>query len=106
MAKILKTWTTVGVALLGTATIANTAPLTRIPEAMNPAFILSDGEGGEGGGEAVTSYKLDSTDGNAFAYDAKPQISAYAAHVHSGYAAAKTAADDLASSSQAASRDD
>ena len=100
MAKILKTWTTLGVALLGTASIADGAALTKAPAAANPTFILSDGEGGEGGeggGDIVTTYALGSTDAKAYAYDAKPQVSAYATLVHESYAGAKAAADQMAS---------
>ena len=53
------------------------------------------GEGGEGGGEgggaAPTTYALESTDPNAFKYDATPQIDAYIDLVASSY---KKAADD------------
>lgn len=99
MAKALKTWTTLGVALISTATMASATPAARAPIAANPAFILADGEGGEGGeggGNDITSYKLDTTDPNAFAYDAKAQISAYASLVHDSYSEAKAAADQMA----------
>ncbi len=103
MAKTLKTWTAVGIALVGTTQILEAAPSARLILPHNPAFILSDGEGGEGaseggegGGQAVSSYKLDSTDPTAFAFDAKPQIEAYATLVHQSYADAATGADKMA----------
>jgi putative iron-regulated protein len=60
-------------------------------------IILADtsGEGGEGGGEGggsrVTTYALESTDADAFKYNAKPQIDAYIDLVVTSY---KKAADD------------
>jgi putative iron-regulated protein len=60
-------------------------------------IILADtsGEGGEGGGEgvgsSVTIYALESTDADAFKYNAKPQIDAYIDLVVTSY---KKAADD------------
>lgn len=98
MTKILKTWTTLGVALIGSAQIADAGPLAKAAPFSNPAFILSDGEGGEGGeggDDAVTSYKLGSTDATAFSYDAKAQVEAYAKLVHDSYTRAKTDADSL-----------
>ncbi len=96
MAKALKTWTGLGLALIGSAQLAQAAPAGKVPAFANPALILSDGEGGEGGGNAVTTYKLDSTDTNAFAFDGKETIAAYANHVHASYAKAKADADTLA----------
>lgn len=76
--------------------MAQAAPAGKVPALANPALILSDGEGGEGGGNAVTTYKLDSTDPNAFAFDGKETIASYANHVHASYAKAKADADTLA----------
>lgn len=53
------------------------------------------GEGGEGGGGTPASYSLNSTDPNAFLYEAKPQIDAYAAHVYAAYTAAAADARKL-----------
>ena len=55
------------------------------------------GEGGEGGergeGAAIPeSYKLNSTDPNAFNFDAKPQIAAYSTLVYESYKASHAAA--------------
>ncbi len=65
-----------------------------------PKHESEGGEGGEGGdgaegseGGAPSSYSLNSTDPNAFNFDAKPQIEAYVALVHDSY---KKAADDAA----------
>jgi putative iron-regulated protein len=52
-------------------------------------------QGGEGGGGVPTSYALASTDTNAFNYDAKPQIEAYADLVSASYQAAVSAAQPL-----------
>ncbi len=95
MANILKTWTGLGLALIGTAQLTQATPAGKVQAFSNPALILSDGEGGEGGGEAVTSYRLQSTDPNAFAYDGKEAIAAYASHVHASYAKAKVDADSM-----------
>lgn len=97
MAKTFKTWTTLGVALIGTAQLSHGAPSAKLPAFTNPAFILSDGEGGEGGSDAITSYKLGNTQSSAYDYDAKGQVAAYAKLVHTSYADAKEAADRMAS---------
>jgi putative iron-regulated protein len=52
-------------------------------------------EGGESGGSVPTSYALSSTDPNAFQYEAKPQIEAYADLVSASYQAAVSAAQPL-----------
>ncbi len=66
-------------------------------ETAEPAAALDAGgeQGGESGGGALASYALSSTDPNAFSYDAKPQIDAYADLVHSSYLAAAAAAQKL-----------
>jgi putative iron-regulated protein len=52
-------------------------------------LIAQGGEGGEGGDAALPeSYALLSTDPNAYQYDAKDEIDAYAAGVHASYVAA------------------
>jgi putative iron-regulated protein len=52
-------------------------------------------QGGEGGGGTPSSYALGSTDPNAFAYDAKPQVEGYARLVHATYDAAHAAAQRM-----------
>jgi putative iron-regulated protein len=52
-------------------------------------------QGGESGGGGPSSYALGSTDPNAYQYDAKPQIDAYADLVHSSYQASAKAAQGL-----------
>lgn len=104
MAKTLKTWTTLGLAALGTAAVAHAAPLLPAkPENRSSLLIFVDsngeaGEAGESGGEAggtlPSAYGLGSTDPDAFAYEARPQIEAYAELVHDAYA--KSAADAAA----------
>ena len=54
-----------------------------------------EGGGGEGG-EAIESYALPSTDPNAFQYDAKAEIAAYATGVHASYAASASGAKAMA----------
>ncbi len=104
MAKTLKTWTTLGLAALGTAAVAHAAPLLPAkPENRSSLLIFADsteeaGEAGENGGESggtlPSTYGLGSTDPNAYAYEARPQIEAYAGLVHDAYA--KSAADAVA----------
>jgi putative iron-regulated protein len=56
------------------------------------------GEGGDGeGGEVPQSYALTSTDPNAFNYESKAEIAAYAKGVHASYAASAAAAKTMAS---------
>jgi putative iron-regulated protein len=92
MTKRLKTWSAMGVAMVASGAMAQAGmPLT--PSAtMRPHYMLIDtagGEGAEGGGESGsvggTTYALDSTDPNAFKYDATAQIDAYIALVHESY---------------------
>jgi putative iron-regulated protein len=52
-------------------------------------------QGGESGGGGLTSYALGSTDPNAYQYDAKPQIDAYADLVGASYRDAVSAAQGL-----------
>ncbi len=90
MTKRLKTWSTLGFAALGTAAIANAGAISPMQQSQVPSgYILVDdaaGEGGgEGGGSNVTTYALNSTDANAFKYDAKPQIDAYVDLVYASY---------------------
>ena len=97
MSKQLKIWTTLGLAALGSATLVQAGEL---PASPSKPIILAQveaegeggkveieqaGEGGEDGGLLPSTYELGSTDPNAFRYDARPQIEAYADLVHSAY---------------------
>jgi putative iron-regulated protein len=92
MSKRLKIWTTLGVAVLASSSQAQ-AGMPQTPDiSARPNYILIDtegGEGAEGGGESGsvsgTSYTLQSTDPNAFKYDATAQINAYIDLVHESY---------------------
>lgn len=104
MIKQLKSWTVLGVAVAATGTIANAGgihfPIVQSQSAhISPTYTLIDtagGEqGGEGGGGAATTYALQSTDENAFTFDAAPQIDAYIAIVHSSYEKAVADAKSL-----------
>jgi putative iron-regulated protein len=94
MKRIPKLWTGLGVAAIAGAMTAQADVITLQSAASQSTIILAQeaGEGGgEGGGAAPTTYALESTDSNAFKYDAKPQIDAYIDLVASSY---KKAADD------------
>jgi putative iron-regulated protein len=97
MKRIPKLWTGLGVAAIAGSMAAHADVITLQNGANQSPIILAQeaGEGGEGGGEggggAPTTYALESTDPNAFKYDAKPQIDAYIDLVASAY---KKAADD------------
>lgn len=89
MTKHLKTWTTLGLAAIGGASLAQAAPFSLSATSTPPAALIlaqADGEGGgEGGGSIPQTYSLESTDASAFAYDARPQIEAYVDLVHTAY---------------------
>ena len=97
MKRIPKLWTGLGVAAIAGSMAAQADVITLKSAANQSPIILAQeaGEGGEGGGEggggAKTIYALESTDPNAFKYDAEPQIDAYIDLVASSY---KKAADD------------
>jgi putative iron-regulated protein len=97
MKRIPKLWTGLGVAAIAGSMTAQADVITLQSGANQSPIILAQeaGEGGEGGGEgggaAPTTYGLESTDPNAFNYDAGPQIDAYIDLVASAY---KKAADD------------
>jgi putative iron-regulated protein len=97
MKRIPKLWTGLGVAAIAGSMAAQADVITLQSAAKQSPIILAQeaGEGGEGGGEgggaAPTTYALESTDPNAFKYDAEPQIDAYIDLVASAY---KKAADD------------
>ena len=97
MKRIPKLWTGLGVAAIAGTMTAQADVITLKSGANQSPIILAQeaGEGGDGGGEgggvAPTTYALESTDANAFKYDATPQIDAYIDLVASAY---KKAADD------------
>jgi putative iron-regulated protein len=97
MKRIPKLWTGLGVATIAGTMAAQADVITLKNGANQSPIILADtsGEGGEGGGEgvgsSVTIYALESTDADAFKYNAKPQIDAYIDLVVTSY---KKAADD------------
>ena len=100
MTKRLKIWSGLGLAAIGSASLANAAGVGVFapPPAANGYILVQDagGEGGgEGGGSAPGSYIMGSTDENAFKYDAAAQISSYADLVNTSYSAALIAADQL-----------
>ncbi len=104
MAKLLKIWSSLGLAALGTTVIANAGTLTPQHTAPStPAYVLIDtagGEGGEGGGEgggggSDTTYALGSTNANAYKFDAKPQIDSYIDLVFTSYEKAANDAKQL-----------
>ena len=92
-----KLWLGIGsFVLAGSAILPNTIEHALADD--TPAAVTSDDggeQGGEGGGGAPTSYAIASTDPNAFQYDAKTQIEAYADLVHSSYQASAKAAQGL-----------
>jgi putative iron-regulated protein len=94
VAKLLKTWSGLGLAALGTAAIANAGTLN-IQQNHQPTYMIladANGEGGgESGGGSQATYALGSTDANAYQYEAKPQIEAYIDLVLTSYK--KTAHD-------------
>ena len=98
-----KIWVGVGAYLLTGATGAQLADHNITPAKLlfSPAYAAGEGgekgeggEGGEGGGLPDT-YKLNSTDPNAFNFDAKPQITAYSTLVYESYKASHAAAVTL-----------
>lgn len=94
MKRIPKLWTGLGVvAIAGTMTAQ--ADVITLQNGANQSPIILTQEAGEGGGEGggggVTTYALESTNANAFKYDAKPQIDAYIDLVATSY---RKAADD------------
>jgi putative iron-regulated protein len=100
MGKRAKVWTALGVAMLAGAGTSEAATL-KLPGLLDTPLVLVEGEGGEGGegGEAGSSaaatYALGSTDANAFSYDGRPVVEAYATHVLKSYEAAKADAQKL-----------
>jgi putative iron-regulated protein len=95
MVKRAKVWTALGVAVLAGAGSAGAGVVQSLHPVQGAHIILVDGEGGgEGGGtDGSMTYALQSTDANAYQYDAKPQIEAYVGLVHKSY---QTSAADAA----------
>ena len=97
MKRLPKVWTGLGVVAIAGAMTAHADAITLKNIANQSPIILADaaGEGGEGGGETggstASTYALESTDPNAFKYDASPQIEAYIDLVSTSY---KKAADE------------
>jgi len=98
-----KIWVGVGAYLLTGATGAQLTDQNFTPAKLlfSPAYAAGEGgekgeggEGGEGGGIPDT-YKLNSTDPNAFNFDAKPQVVAYSTLVYESYKASHAAAVTL-----------
>ena len=94
MKRIPKLWMGLGVAAIA-GSMAAQADVISLQKGASQSPVILAQEGGEGGGEggggAPTTYALESTDSNAFKYDATPQIDAYIDLVASAY---KKAADD------------
>ena len=80
MKRIPKLWTGLGVAAIA-GSMAAQADVISLQKGASQSPVILAQEGGEGGGEgggaAPTTYALESTDPNAFKYDATPQIDAY-----------------------------
>jgi len=98
MAKRTKMWTALGVAVLAGTTAAEAGIIRPATPAAHSLLILADGEGGgEGSGAGgTTTYALQSTDANAYKYNADPQIEAYVDLVARSYATAAAEAGKLA----------
>ncbi len=98
MAKQLKIWSSMGLAILGTAVAANAGIISPLQKSLLSSFILVDADG-EGGGTSAGEdpvYALGSTDGNAYKYKADEQIDAYIDLASKRYQAAAAAAKDMA----------
>ncbi len=90
MKRTAKVWTGLGIAAVAGTLVAGPGSMaeTKFPILLAQA----DGEGGgEGGGSAPTTYSLQSTDPDAYNYDAAAQIEAYVDLVRTAYG--KAAAD-------------
>jgi putative iron-regulated protein len=77
---------------------ANGTPVQRPRVLVAQAEAAGEGGPGEGGGAVlgtITEFRLAHQDAGAFAYDAKSQVSAYAALVYDTYSATSTAAAAL-----------
>jgi putative iron-regulated protein len=96
MKRKTKLWTGLGVAVVAGALAGE--PAARAESKLPIQLAQAGGEGGEGGGEGggdtPTTYALDSTDPDAFNYQAGPQIEAYVDLVRQSYG--KAASDGRA----------
>lgn len=91
-----KIWASTGLALattVGLGQASTWAPASHQAPAL--LHLAEGGEGGEGGGSVPDTYAVGSDDPTAYMFDAKPQVTAYAALVYASYADAKTQADAL-----------
>ncbi len=100
MAKKLKTWTTLGLGIIATASIAQASVNQPINMSKAPTLLLMAANAGEGAGEGggtdtTTSYALQSTDPKAYQYEATSQIDAYIDLAAIAYVAAETGAKSL-----------
>jgi putative iron-regulated protein len=101
MKRITKLWTGLGIAAIA-GTLQTHADDAFVVKPVTSPLLLAQaaGEGGEGGGEGgggvESSYALKSTDPNAFKYDAKLHIEAYANLVEQSYKRSVAGAKDLA----------
>lgn len=99
----IKLWTGLGAfGLIGAAVpMAEAAAPTAVLPATEPgatAYLVL-AQGGEGGeGETPASYRLLSTDPQAFSFDLRPQLRNYADLVHASYDAAARAAREMQAS--------
>ncbi|CAN5273890.1 imelysin family protein [soil metagenome] len=111
-----KTWLGIGVAAMAGAALPTVPAAHAVPgiHAPEPATSTSDaaraerrmmiaqaaskggGEGSDGEAGEIQSYALASTDPNAFKYDARDEIAAYAKGVQASYAASAAAARTMA----------
>jgi putative iron-regulated protein len=102
MKRVVRIWTGLGIAAVAGTLQAQAGDQNAPSAAPSHLMLLAQaaGEGGEGGGEGGgnvdSTYALNSTDANAFDYDAKPQIEAYADLVEKSYGQSVDAAKALA----------
>lgn len=101
MKRITKLWTGLGIAAIAGTLQAHADDAFVVKPVTSPLLLAqAAGEGGEGGGEGgggvESSYALKSTDPNAFKYDAKLHIEAYANLVEQSYKRSVAGAKDLA----------
>ena len=95
MTKTLKTWTAVGIAALMTTPVEGATQVHTTTQ-LQPLVILGEGgEGGEGGAVQGQSYSLQSTDANAYKFEADDEIDAYADMAQARYGEAAKAAANL-----------
>lgn len=100
MTKKLKAWTTLGLGIIATASIAQATVNQPLKAGKAPTFLLMAANAGEGAGEGggtdtTTSYALQSTDPKAYQYEATSQIDAYIDLVASAYVASENGVKSL-----------